>query len=127
MIDAEQLNNAVEAWLKETVALIKADLLAKGVKHSDYSKSEKPLTDLIRGRAKKKLGMATTASVIFPRHLVFVKYGVGKHRAKGSGKESPKDIVDNIIEAQLPKLADAVANAYADIVVRGMFIDKSRR
>lgn len=125
-MDYKDLNKEINQWLRETVKLIVADMHAKGVRHRDNSPSKQALFLLVRGRLKTRLGAPERASVGFPRHLVFVKYGVGKHRPKGSGKESPKDIVDNIIEARLSALADRCAEHYADIVVKNIFIDKSR-
>lgn len=126
MIDADKLNKAVSQWVKETVDEIIRDMHAKGVRHRDYSKSKQAATLLVKGTIRKKFGVVNKASIIFPRHLVFVKYGVGKYRPKGSGKEIPKDIFDNIIEKRIPLLADIAADAWADIIVKNLFIDKNR-
>lgn len=126
IIDAQKLNSGSRKWLRETVDAIIQDMHAKGVRHREYSKSREAIFLLVKGRLKTKFGVAERLSISFPKHLVFVKYGVGKYRPKGSGKEVPKDIVDNILEARLPLLGDVAAEAWADMAVNNLFIDKSR-
>lgn len=126
MIDSSKLNNGVSKWLRKVVNEIIADMHAKGVRHRDYSTSKQAVFNLVKGRLKKKFNVPERASIVFPRHLVFVKYGVGKYRAKGSGKEALKEIVDNVIEKHLPELGDICADAWADLIVNNLFIDKSR-
>lgn len=121
-----ELNKQISKWLRETVKAIVADMHAKGVRHRDYSSSKTALFLLVRSSLRKKFGAPERASITFPRHLVFVKYGVGKGRAKGSGKETPKDIFDNVLEKRVNELYDIVQNGYADIVVKNLFIDKNR-
>lgn len=121
-----ELNKGIRKWIGKVVHEIVQDLYAKGVRHRSYSNSKEAIFLLVHGTLKKRYGAPERLGIIFPKHLVFVKYGVGKNRAKGSGKETPKDIVDNIIEKNLPELADIVANAWGDIVVKNIFIDKSR-
>lgn len=121
-----QFGRKVRKWVGKVTHLIVQDLYAKGVRHRSYSSSKQAVFLLVKGSVKSKFGIPERAGIVFPRHLVFVKYGVGKNRAKGSGKETPKDIVDNIIDEQLPELADIVQNEYADLVVRNIFIDKTR-
>ena len=126
MIDATLLNQGVNKWLKKVVYEIVQDMHEKGVRHRENSRSKEAIFLLVKGRLKKKFDVPERASIVFPRHLVFVKYGVGKYRKKGSGLEVPKDIVDNIIEKNLPELADICQNAWADIITKNIFIDKSR-
>ena len=126
MIDATVLNKGVSKWVDKTVKEIIADMYAKGIRHRENSTSKQAIFNLVKGAVRKKFGVANRAAVVFPKHLVYVKYGVGKYRAKGSGKESPKDIVDNIIDKNLPQLADICQEAWADIAVKNIFIDKSR-
>ncbi len=121
-----ELNKKISAWLRQTVKDIVNDMHAKGIRHRDNSDSKTAIFLLVRSSLKKKFGAPERASISFPKHLVFVKYGVGKNRAKGSGKESPKDIFDNIIESRLTELYDLVANGYADVVVNNIFIDRKR-
>ena len=126
MEGTEQLEQQIKAWVNKTAQAIAADMVAKGVKHRDNSTSVKALTDSIKGKTAKSFGIVNKVSIVFPRHLVFVKYGVGKYRAKGSGKEKPKEIVDNVITANIEELADIAANGYADIACRNLFINKNR-
>lgn len=123
-VDYTSLSKACNKWLRETVKLIVADMYAKGVRHSSKSTSREAAFLLVRSAMRKKFGVPERLAITFPRHIVFVKYGVGKHRAKGSGKETPKDIVDNILEQRLPLLADVAADAYVDVVANNLFIDK---
>lgn len=122
----EQMNRAINKWVAKVVHEIVQDMYAKGVRHRNYSSSKQAVFLLVRGSLKKKFGAPERIGITFPKHLVFVKYGVGKNRPKGSGLEVPKDIVDNIIEKNFPELADVVASLYADLAVRNLFIDKSR-
>lgn len=126
MIDAEKLNKGVSQWLRKVVNEIVQDMHSKGIRHRNNSPSKEAIFLLVKGRLKKKFNVAELASIGFPRHLVFRKYGVGKYRAKGSGKEIPIDIVDNIIEKNLPELADICQDAWADIITKNIFIDKTR-
>lgn len=123
-IDWAPLSRACSVWLRQTVKLIVADMYAKGVRHRNNSTSREAVFLLVRSAISKKYNVPERLAITFPKHLVFVKYGVGKYRAKGSGKETPKDIVDNVLAARLPLLADEAAKAYADIVADNLFIDK---
>lgn len=125
-MDTRELSTAIRKWVNGTVTEIVQDMHSKGVRHRENSLSKQALFLLIKGRLRSKFGLPERIAITFPRHLVFVKYGVGKYRPKGSGKEAPKDIVDNILEKRLPELADIVANGYADLVVKNIFIDKKR-
>ncbi len=121
-----ELNRAIRKWAGKMVKLIVDDMHQKGVRHRSYSPSREAIFLLVKSALKTKFGAPERVSITFPKHLVFVKYGVGKYRAKGSGKESPKDIVDNIIDENFNELADTVASNYADVAVNNLFIDKNR-
>ncbi len=121
------MNRDIRRWLRKVVKEIVSDMHAKGVRHRSYSRSEQAAFLLVSSALKLKFGAPERAAIKFPRHLVFVKYGVGRGRKKGSGREIPKDIIDNILDKHLEELADIVANHYADLVVNNIFIDKSYR
>lgn len=122
----DELNRAIRKWTSKVVHEIVQDMYAKGVRHREYSNSKAAIFLLVKSSLRIKYGAPDRVGITFPRHLVFVKYGVGKHRARGSGKEVPKDIVDNIIEKNFTELADLVQEHFADICARNLFIDKTR-
>lgn len=126
-MDGKELSIAIRKWVNDTVNEIVNDMYAKGVRHRNNSSSKQAIFLLVKGRLRNKFGMPERISITFPQHLVFVKYGVGKYRPKGSGKEVPKDIVDNVIARRFELLADIVADGMADLAASRLFIDKSRQ
>ena len=122
-----KLNKAIEKWLNKVARQIVNDRFDKGVRHRDYSTSVHSALTMVRKRLKVINGAPERASVSFPRQLVFVKYGVGKNRKRGSGKETPKDIIDNIIDKNIDSLVSICAEHYLDIISRNLFIDKTGR
>lgn len=125
MIDTKKLSRNIAAWQRKVKDEIINDLYAKGVRHRPDSNSKQAVFLLINARLRKKFGAPERASFTFPKHLVFVKYGVGKGRKRGSGKEIPKDIIDNVIEKHLPELIEICKDGWAEVVAKNLFIDKS--
>jgi hypothetical protein len=107
MIDYTNLNKEIDGWKNKVVANIN---------------STAPVLSQIKARTKQKYGAPIRIGFSFPKHYVFREKGVGKGRKIGSGKETPKPVINPAILEALPELGEIAANGFAEVVVRNLFI-----
>lgn len=123
----EILNQKVQQWSAETAALITSRISGLGI--IDTGK----LLGSIKGRIRYESGVSERVSYPFPRYGIFIAKGVGKgwpiESVKGNGAiiaaagrkaRAAKDWFNPVLDQQVPKLADLVAEHGADVVVKGI-------
>lgn len=99
-----------------------ADVKAWIAKVKSQVQSKVPVLDEFKGSLKLKYGIPERVRLTFPRHYIFREKGVGKGRKIGSGKETPKPVINPVLEANINELADIAAENTADIAASRLFI-----
>lgn len=115
-------NKSVRDWASGAHKALEGEMDSLGIEHRDNSPSPVASRDALKHFTSSKFGLVSAVSFKFPRHMVFVQKGVGKGRAKGSGKERPKDWFNGPMAKLVEDLADKVADETADLVVGKLMI-----
>lgn len=112
---AKATNAKIRSWTKETAHEITAEKSRLAIKHSEGSSWSNIKTGFRGGRND----LINRISFKAPRHAALLVYGVGKGRARGSGKETPKDWTTPI-DKNFEKLADTITDATGDVIMAKM-------
>jgi hypothetical protein len=129
------LNDAVRSWGSLSRNAMEYRLTALGIEErraerksfsrirfqkdsagKSYLLREQPLLPSLKIGYKEFYGSINRISFKFARHGIFLEHGVGKGRKKGSGKETPKPWIEPVMQVEIPKLADILANQTAERV-----------
>lgn len=121
----ENINRVIRSWTKSNQKDLDAQWDKLNIKHRSTSKSTKSSRDQLKNAFSSRQGVIYKIGIKFPRHMIFVHKGVGNgtkagEQGKSSRKEKPwfNPVVDKNIE----DLADAVAEAAADMIVTNLRI-----
>jgi len=123
----EKLNLEVEKWSSESAAMMsqKVQMLTNSSKH-EYIKARKGLRlyQSIKSKTKQRFGAIERIIFPFAKHGFFLATGASRgHKAKTNPREK-KDWYGFIFEQRFEKLADIVAENYADAVINSLMADK---
>lgn len=125
MEGASKMNADIKAWGKGTIGDLKQEFSRLQIVHAERSPSPSPSVEALINRFGQRQGLINKVSFKFPRHMVFVHKGVGKGVPSGftgSTTRRPKEWFNPIMEKDIEKLADTVANNQADIIVSNLLI-----
>jgi hypothetical protein len=125
--NADIFNAEVKAWKDAVTAQLKKKFAELDIKHVSRSPSAVASRDALKGSTTAKFGLIAAVKYKFPRHMVFVAKGVGKGvsaEMAGTGETSrkPKDWFNSVIDANMPQLADTVANGLGDMIINNLRI-----
>lgn len=123
----DKLNGKVKSWQLSARRQLVGMFDKLGIKHRSNSPSSKASVKSISTRSKKRYGAVERISFKFPRHMVFVHKGVGRGtKAAEAGstksKRKAKEWYNPVMDEQVPKLADTVAEEYGDLSVNAIQI-----
>jgi hypothetical protein len=107
---------AVRMWAAQTVKELKFELARMGLKGAVAAVREDRLLCSLRSGTRKRAGRLESAWITFNRHGIFLQRGVGKNRpAKSRAADlAAKPWITNVLPKSVEKLADMVAEHYAD-------------
>lgn len=123
--DIDAYNNAVGDWTSDTKGQVISEMDALGIVHSEKSKSKVPAKKALRTALRKNAGVTNRISFKIPRHMVFVHKGVGRGTRisqVGTTKRKPKPFLNPVIEKNIGKLAEVVADHQGTMVVNALMI-----
>lgn len=121
----EKLNSEVAKWAKESAALLKRNVatMSNSSKH-DYLKYKKTLSQSITSKTNKDFGVVSRISFPFNKYGYFFAVGASRgHKAK-SNPRTKQEWYNQVFSQRFDKLADIVAENYADAVINSMMMDK---
>jgi hypothetical protein len=107
---------AVRMWAADTVKEMQFELARLGLKGAVSKIREERLMSSLRSGTKKRAGRLESAWITFNRHGIFLQRGVGKNRPirSAAAKLAEKPWITNVLPGAVEKLADMVAEKYAD-------------
>jgi hypothetical protein len=123
--DIDAFNKDVATWRKNTLTLIKREIDAQNIIHRSYSPSEIAAAKALRASVIKNAGVANKIRFRMPRHMVFVSKGVGrgtKISQVGSTNRKAKPWFNPVIEKELSKLTDTVADHHGALILNAIMI-----
>jgi hypothetical protein len=123
--DIDAFNSEVGKWAKDSRVDIVNEIKSLGILHHEYSKSPVPAERALRMSLRNKVGVVNRIGFKMPRHMVFVHKGVGrgtKISQVGSTKRVPKPWFNPVIERNLPKLVDIVADHQGTMILNAVMI-----
>lgn len=121
MDHTEQLNEDIAGWGKNTLSALQNELDRQGVEHRKYSRSSRPLKAVLQSKTAKRFGLVNRVGFTMPRHAVFLPKGVSRGHPKTNPRKK-KDWFNPVIDQELPKLADKVAEAQGNLIVSNLHI-----
>lgn len=126
-LNTEELNQDVKNWSKETLGKLKAMLQMLGIRDTGE------LLKSLKGKVGFDFGVANRISFGLKIQGIWVEKGVGKgypiESVKGNGViiqaagkkgRVPKPWFNPVLNEQLPRLADMVAEKYGDITLSNL-------
>ena len=119
------MNRDIRGWGNDTTKDLKKEFARLNIEHVARSPSPRPSRDVLANQFQQRGGMINKVGFKFPRHMVFVHKGLGKGVGKnfsGITTRRPKEWFNPVMEKDVNKLADIVANAAGDIVVKNVKI-----
>ncbi len=116
----QKLNLEARQWRLETMDKLRAQWDKYGIKHDPRSPSTVAALELLRSSTTSKYGLLSSIRFKFPRHMIFVHKGVG-HGHPISNPRRAKPWFNEILDKEIEKLADIVAENTADRVVSDSF------
>ena len=117
----EDHNKIVETWTPKVRTKIKSNVLRSMkdgktkpfiLRGKNKEQKELKLANSITSKHRKESGEIDRVTFNFEKHGVFVQKGVGK------GNRTPKDWFNNILESEIPELADKIAELNADAFIK---------
>lgn len=122
-----KLRKNILSWKRETFAKLKQETNKLGIEHRSNSPSNIPANSAMKAAHASRQGYINRITYKFPKHMVFVHKGVGRGvpiaKAGSAGiNRKPKPWFNPVIEAEIGKLADTVAEDCADIAMEAIFI-----
>lgn len=123
--DIDAYNAAVGDWTADAKSQVIAEMDALGIVHSEKSKSPVAAKKPLRTSLRKNAGVTNRISFKIPRHMVFVHKGVGrgtKISQVGTTNRKPKPFLNPVIEKNIGKLVDVVADHQGTMVVNALMI-----
>lgn len=115
----EKLNNEVAAWRKALMVALKSEITNLGIGHNPKSKAL-PAKEVMTSHQWKKYGIVNVVNFKFPRYMVFVHKGVSRGHPISNPRQA-KEWFNPVLERNLDKLADIVADNTADLMVNTAF------
>lgn len=119
--DIAEFSNDVKDWATSTRNDLKSSISSLGIKRYPYSRNPVPLPQAIKSYVSEKFGIPSKVSYKMPRSAVFVHKGV----SRGHGKNNPrkaKEWFNPVIENNIDKLGDIVANATGNMIINSINI-----
>ena len=96
-----------------------------GIRHASYSTSKVAAQRALTVRTPKRNGIIGRISYSIPRHMIFVHKGVGrgtKISQVGNTNRKPKPWFNPVVDANIDKLADTVAEELGTEIINKMLI-----
>lgn len=118
---SEVFNKNLEQWAKYQGQILRRTVATLTLKdrrsiQKRAAAGDKGLEDSIKGSTRKSYGLVYRINLSFAKQGIYLEHGVGKGRPVGSSKAKPKPWLAPVLDPALDKLADLIANNYADIV-----------
>lgn len=117
--DIEKVNAVVKGWKDETHTELKGQFTKLDIRHVERSPSQTAAVKILRSVVGYSFGLASKVGVKFPKHMVFVHKGVGRG---GEGNRKKKEWFNPVMDKQVEKLADDLAEEHADLAVNAINI-----
>lgn len=113
----EKLDKEIRAWARVTRKDLLFRLASLNLEERIRLDGEVRLKDSIKYKVKKKNGDIESVAFSFARHGIFLERGVGRGRPKNSpqAKKAAKPWIKPVLPDSIEKLADIIAEDYADI------------
>jgi len=107
---------AVRLWARQTTKELQFELARMGLKGAIGAVRDDRLISSLRSGTRKRSGQLESAWITFNRHGIFLQRGVGKNRPVKSQAAAlaAKPWITNVLPAAVERLADMVAENYAD-------------
>jgi hypothetical protein len=127
MTDTNKYNQRVKGWQKDALQAIDKSFDEENIQHVARSPSPHPSREVIKAISNFKLGMITSISFKFPKHMVYVAKGVGKGvpaalAGTSATTRKQKDWFNKKMDKSVEDLADIVAEETGDMVVNNLRI-----
>lgn len=110
----------VQSWGRETLVKLKANISATGITYSNPSSLKR-----VGVKFRRKRGEIDRISFNMPRHGIFVHLGVGRGTPKskiGQTKRQAKEWFNPVIEKEIDKLADGLAENTAETISNNIYL-----
>ena len=117
--ELQKVNNVVKNWKDDSLKDLKDQFTKLDIKHVERSPSESPARQLLKSVMGYAFGLASRVGFKFPRHMVFVHKGVGRG---GTGNRKKKEWFNPVMDEQVEKLADELAEQHAELAVNAINI-----
>jgi len=125
MQGGDKLNKDIKSWSMTTRADLVTQFSKLNIQHVERSPSLRPSRDVLASRTSMRQGMINRVSFSFPRHMVFVHKGVGKGvpiSKVGTSNRKAKEWFNPVVDRDIEKLADIVADGQGDLIVNNLSI-----
>ena len=116
-----KMNADIRQWGRGTIGDLKQQFALLKIEHVTRSPSPVAAIEALKNYFAERQGLINKVSFKFPRHMVFVHKGVGKGRPAAQ-PGTAKEWFNPVIDADIEKLADIVANNQGDMIVSNLLI-----
>ncbi len=124
-INYDKANEKIDGWGTDVLGQLKTEIDAQGIRHSKKSDSPKAARESLTKTNRKNDGLIERISYRMPRHMVFVHKGVGRGtpiEKAGTTKRKAKPWFNPVIEKNIDRLADVVAEELGSAIVNNLLI-----
>ena len=119
--DIQQLDDNIVGWDKRNLNDLKNRLNQLGVKHLRRSPNKIALQKALKSKLRKRAGLTDRISYKMPRSAIFLAKGVSKGHPISNPREA-KDWYNSVVDTNIEKLADIVAEGSGNIVINNLNI-----
>lgn len=124
----EKLNIEVDQWAKQSAAMMKqrVQMMTNTSKH-EYIKAREGLRlfQSIKSKTVKQFGVVERIVFPFAKHGFFLAAGASRGHSAKSNPRKKVDWYAFVFQQRFEKLADIVAENYADAVLKCMILEKN--
>jgi hypothetical protein len=120
-----EVNNNIAGWAGDRVLELKAEIQKQGIRHIQRSASPRPSANSLKKSTRKTAGLISRIGFSIPRHMVYVHKGVGRGTTieqVGNTKRKPKPWYNPVIDKNIDKLADIVAEGIGGSIINNLLI-----
>jgi hypothetical protein len=117
----DQMNDEIEQWDKGTIGDLRAKIRDLNIKHVKRSPNKIALSKALRSKLRQRAGITDRISYSMPRSAIFLHKGVSKGHPI-SNPRTAKPWYGPVVEKNLDKLADIVANGSGNLIINNINI-----